>query len=86
MSVTPILPWLRDLVIYQVNPRSFADGNGDGVGDLPGLIARLDYLKALGVSALRLSRVYPSPMRDAGYDICDYTDNDPLFGRLAYFD
>jgi len=86
MSATQNLTWWKNVVIYQVYPRSFADGNGDGVGDLPGLIQQLDYLKALGVGALWLSPVYPSPMCDAGYDICDYTDIDPLFGRLADLD
>ncbi len=79
-------PWWKHAVIYQVYPRSFADTNGDGIGDLPGLIARLDYLKALGIDALWLSPVYRSPMVDAGYDICDYTDIDPLFGHLADLD
>lgn len=86
MSATQNLAWWKNVAIYQVYPRSFADGNGDGIGDLPGLIARLDYLKALGVGALWLSPVYPSPMCDAGYDICDYTDIDPLFGRLDDLD
>ncbi|WP_043101679.1 alpha-amylase family glycosyl hydrolase, partial [Pseudomonas aeruginosa] len=79
-------PWWRRAVIYQVYPRSFADSNGDGVGDLPGLIARLDHLQRLGVDALWLSPVYRSPMRDAGYDICDHCDIDPLFGSLADLD
>ena len=86
MSGVHHLPWWKQVVIYQVYPRSFADANGDGIGDLPGLIAKLDYLKALGVGALWLSPVYPSPMCDAGYDICDYMDIDPLFGNLADLD
>ncbi|PRW84799.1 alpha-amylase [Pseudomonas simiae] len=86
MSTTSHLPWWKEAVIYQVYPRSFADTNGDGIGDLPGLIGQLDYLKALGVDALWLSPIYPSPMCDAGYDICDYTNVDPLFGNLADLD
>jgi len=79
-------PWWKNAVIYQVYPRSFADANGDGVGDLPGLTAHLDHLQRLGIDALWLSPVYRSPMCDAGYDICDYTDVDPLFGTLADLD
>jgi len=75
--------WWRDAVVYQVYPRSFADGTGDGVGDLPGLLARLPYLAALGVDAIWLSPWYRSPMADAGYDVADYRDIDPLFGTLS---
>jgi len=75
--------WWRDAVVYQVYPRSFADGNGDGVGDLPGLISRLPQLAELGVDALWISPWYRSPMADAGYDVADYRDIDPLFGKLA---
>jgi alpha-glucosidase len=75
--------WWRTAVIYQVYPRSFADGNGDGIGDLPGITARLDHLAALGVDAIWLSPFYRSPQRDAGYDAADYRDVDPLFGTLA---
>ena len=82
--------WWRDGVVYQVYPRSFADSNGDGVGDLPGLIDRLDHLAggpdSLGVDALWLSPIYPSPMLDGGYDVMDYTAVDPVFGTLADFD
>lgn len=82
--------WWRDGVIYQIYPRSFADGSGDGVGDLSGLIERLDYLKggpnALGVDALWLSPIYPSPGYDFGYDISDYEGVDPLFGTLSDLD
>ena len=76
----------RRWVIYQVYPRSFADSDGDGVGDLPGVVSRLDYLQRLGVDAVWLSPVYRSPMDDNGYDISDYTDVDPLFGTLADLD
>lgn len=85
-AVADHLPWWKHAVIYQVYPRSFADSNGDGIGDLPGLIARLDYLQALGIDALWLSPVFRSPMCDAGYDICDFTDIDPLFGTLHDLD
>ena len=76
----------RRWVVYQVYPRSFADSDGDGVGDLRGILAHLDYLKDLGVDAVWLSPVYRSPMDDNGYDISDYTDVDPLFGTLADLD
>jgi alpha-glucosidase len=75
--------WWRGAAIYQVYPRSFADGNGDGIGDLAGLRARLPYLVDLGVDALWLNPWYPSPMADAGYDVADYRDIEPVFGTLA---
>lgn len=75
--------WWRDAVIYQIYPRSFADGNGNGYGDLPGIIAHADHIAALGVDAVWLSPFYRSPMRDAGYDVSDYKAVDPLFGDLA---
>jgi alpha-glucosidase len=74
--------WWRDAVIYQVYPRSFADGNGDGMGDLPGVTARLPYLRQLGVDAVWLSPFYASPQADAGYDVADYHAVDPMFGTL----
>ncbi|SDX90808.1 alpha-glucosidase [Modestobacter sp. DSM 44400] len=79
-------PWWQRGAIYQVYPRSFADGNGDGVGDLPGLRAHLDHLSELHAEAVWLSPVFPSPMADFGYDVADYCDVDPLFGTLADLD
>ena len=75
--------WWRHAVIYQIYPRSWADANGDGIGDLPGITARLPYLRDLGVDAVWLSPFYTSPQADAGYDVADYRDIDPLFGTLA---
>jgi alpha-glucosidase len=78
--------WWQRGTIYQIYPRSFMDSNGDGVGDLPGIISRLDYLRWLGVDAIWISPIYPSPMKDFGYDVSDYVDVNPLFGTLADFD
>jgi alpha-glucosidase len=75
--------WWRGGVIYQIYPRSFADSNADGIGDLPGITARLDHVAALGVDAIWLSPFFKSPMKDFGYDISDYRDVDPMFGTLA---
>jgi oligo-1,6-glucosidase len=82
----PSDPWWRSAVVYQVYPRSFADGNGDGVGDLAGLRSRLDHLQDLGVGVLWLSPVYASPMDDNGYDVRDYQDVEPVFGTLEDLD
>ena len=79
-------PWWRRAVVYQIYPRSFADSDGDGMGDLRGIIAHLDHLAGLGIDVLWLSPIYPSPQDDNGYDISDYTDIDPVFGNLADFD
>lgn len=79
-------PWWRGAAIYQVYPRSFADSNGDGIGDLPGITGKLDYVASLGVDAVWLSPFFTSPMKDFGYDVADYCDVDPIFGTLADFD
>ena len=73
----------RSAVVYQVYPRSFSDGDGDGTGDLPGINARLPYLRDLGVNAVWLSPFYPSPQADGGYDVADCRDVDPMYGTLA---
>lgn len=78
--------WWKSAVIYQIYPRSFADSNGDGLGDLGGIAERLDYLRALGIDVIWLSPIYPSPQADNGYDISGYRDIDPMFGTLAEFD
>ncbi len=78
--------WWRGAVIYQIYPRSFLDTDGNGVGDLPGILARLDYVAALGVDAIWIAPFFTSPMADFGYDIADFRDVDPLVGTLADFD
>ncbi|GGF04035.1 glycoside hydrolase family 13 protein [Mycetocola zhadangensis] len=84
---TPTSPeWWRSAVIYQIYPRSFADANGDGLGDLPGITSRLESLSELGVDAIWLSPFMTSPQKDAGYDVADYCDVDPIFGTLDDFD
>jgi glycosidase len=77
--------WWKHAVFYHVYPKSFQDSDGDGIGDIRGIISRLDYLVALGVDAVWLSPVYCSPMVDGGYDISDYRDIDPVFGTLDDF-
>lgn len=81
-----LTPWWREAIIYQVYPRSFLDTNGDGVGDLPGITAKLDYIAALGADIVWISPFFTSPMKDFGYDVSNYCDVDPLFGTLADFD
>ncbi|KAK4686594.1 alpha-glucosidase, partial [Tremellales sp. Uapishka_1] len=82
----PAANWWRQAVIYQIYPRSFADDNGDGIGDLKGITARIPYLKALGIDAVWLSPFYPSALKDGGYDVADYRDVDPKIGTLEQFD
>jgi alpha-glucosidase len=84
-SIDRALSWWQRGVLYQIYPRSFQDSNGDGVGDLPGIASRLDYLATLGIEAVWLSPIYPSPMADFGYDVSDYCAIDPLFGTLEDF-
>jgi alpha-glucosidase len=78
--------WWRGAVIYQVYPRSYRDSNGDGVGDLAGITARLDHIAGLGADAIWISPFFKSPMKDFGYDVSDYCDVDPMFGSLSDFD
>src|SRR5690554_1376683 len=79
-------PWWRGAVIYQIYPRSFMDTNGDGIGDLPGIVERMDHVAGLGADAIWISPFFRSPMHDFGYDIADYRDVDPMFGTVADFD
>jgi len=85
-AIAAAAPWWRGAAIYQIYPRSFADSNGDGIGDLPGILAHLDHVASLGVDAIWLSPFFTSPMRDFGYDVADYCGVDPVFGTLADFD
>src|SRR6516162_1812880 len=78
--------WWPTCVIYHIYPRSFMDSNTDGIGDIPGITSKLDYLRRLGIDALWLSPIYPSPMADFGYDVSNYTGVHPLFGTLQDFD
>jgi len=78
--------WWQTGIIYQIYPRSFQDTNGDGIGDLKGVVQRLDYLQWLGIDCVWLSPIYPSPMADFGYDISDYQGIHPLFGTMEDFD
>ena len=85
-NATPKYLWWQTGVVYQIYPRSYMDANNDGIGDLPGITQRLDYIQDLGVEAVWLSPMYPSPMHDFGYDVADYCDVNPTFGTLADFD
>ena len=85
-AAAPPRPWWKGAIIYEVYPRSFQDSNGDGVGDLNGITQRLDYIKSLGVDAIWLTPIYPSPQVDFGYDISDYENIDPNYGTLKDFD
>src|SRR5258708_4584697 len=78
--------WWKRAVIYQIYPRSFLDLSGDGIGDLAGIAAKLDYLVKLGVVAIWISPIFPSPMKDFGYDVANYLEIDPIFGTLTDFD
>src|SRR5687767_1980186 len=78
--------WWQHGIVYQIYPRSFQDSNGDGIGDLPGILDRLDYLAGLGVDAVWISPIYLSPMKDFGYDVADFTGIHPMFGTLEQFD
>ena len=79
-------PWWRGAVFYEIYVRSFADSNDDGIGDLPGITSRLEYLQRLGVEAIWLTPFYPSPQKDHGYDVADYCDVNPEYGTLEDFD
>src|ERR1700756_2490842 len=79
-------PWWQHAVFYEIYPRSFADSNNDGVGDLDGIASKLDYLKELGVDAIWISPCFPLPQVDFGYDVSDYENIDPMYGTLADFD
>ena len=78
--------WWRGAVIYQIYPRSYQDSNGDGIGDLRGITARLPHVASLGADAIWISPFFTSPMKDFGYDVSNYTDVDGIFGNLADFD
>jgi len=86
LDPAPAREWWRGATIYHIYPRSFADSNGDGIGDLPGITAHLDHVANLGVDAIWISPFFTSPMADFGYDVADYRDVDPIFGTLADFD
>ena len=82
----PDLKWWETAVIYQIYPRSFQDSDGDGIGDLRGIMSRLDYVAGLGVDAIWISPFFKSPQKDFGYDVSDYRDINPEYGTLADFD
>ena len=78
--------WWKEAVIYQIYPRSFFDTSGNGIGDLRGVISKINYIKSLGVDAIWLSPFFTSPMKDMGYDVSDYTSVDPIFGTMDDFE
>ena len=82
-DLRPAAPWWNSAVVYQIYPRSFQDSDGDGIGDLRGVLQRIDHLVELGVDVVWFSPVYRSPQDDNGYDISDYQDVDPIFGSLS---
>src|SRR5688572_32948938 len=84
-GLAPNPEWYKDAILYEISIRGYADSNADGMGDIPGLISKLDYVEDLGVDAIWILPFYPSPMRDGGYDISDYTSVDPRYGTLADF-
>ena len=86
VSAKDSLKWWQKSIVYQIYPKSYADTTGSGTGDLNGITAHLDYLKSLGVGAIWLTPIYPSPQVDNGYDISDYTAINPAFGTMADFD
>lgn len=77
--------WFKNLVVYQIWPRSFCDGNGDGIGDLQGVLSKMDYLESLGINCIWFSPLYPSPNADYGYDIADYMNINPEYGDMELF-
>ena len=77
--------WFKNLVVYQIWPRSFCDGNGDGIGDLQGVLSKMDYLESLGINCIWFSPLYPSPNADFGYDIADYRNISPEYGNMDLF-
>ncbi|MEO6965313.1 MAG: alpha-amylase family glycosyl hydrolase, partial [Acidobacteriaceae bacterium] len=85
-SAASAAPWWKHALIYEIYPRSFQDTNGDGIGDIDGIVQRLDYLQDLRVNAIWLTPIYPSPQKDFGYDISNYEAIDPMFGTMADFD
>lgn len=83
VEIATAAEWWRNAVVYQIYPRSFADGNGDGIGDINGIRSHIDHLRSLGVDAIWINPWYPSPMKDAGYDVSDYRGIEPVFGTMA---
>ena len=77
--------WYKDAIIYELHPRAFCDSNGDGIGDFPGITEKLNYLQDLGITAIWLLPFYPSPLKDDGYDISNYTDIQPVYGTIRDF-